>query len=588
MKRILLRFRRWLWAIAIASVLCISAIAGYYTVQHLPGPVVKWMLDTDIRPQAELWQKRILLRLSDGARLFATQDIGKADQTYLELIPEASDIYRFKLINRSGVVFWSTRKSDVGKQIEGEYFLNQVALGEMYIASARKPATEIDGLSLHSLNANSTGKHLVYEVYVPVIENGSFLGAIEFYTDLTEVHDVLYDRVWRGVLIAVILINALIAAAVLFMLRTSLRQLQRVTERNDEERAALEQQMQLAREVKLLGELNEWLQSSRSLSELFEMVAKFMSHMFLECEGSVYVFSNSRDVLVGAAGWNGGECKPHIHPESCWGLRRGRTYSYGTSEVEFICEHAEPHDGRQYFCFPILAHGETVGLMHLKKKQGLAHEAFADIRKLAQMSAEQISMAIANVKMRDQLQDQPIRDPLTGLYNRRHMLDRLRHLLDQAKRRQGQLSLVYLDVDHFKNFNDTHGHDAGDMVLRAFGEVLEAHCDGDDLACRMGGEEFMLIWQDATPDLTKERVSKLQEAVANVSVRYGDKQLPKITFSAGIARAPDDGMEAQDLLRAADNAMYRAKKAGRDQFLFATAKKFSAPNGTANGGIAAE
>jgi diguanylate cyclase (GGDEF)-like protein len=326
----------------------------------------------------------------------------------------------------------------------------------------------------------------------------------------------------------------------------------------------MDEQLRLAREVKLLGELNEWLQSSRSLDELFDMVSKFMTHILPNAEGSVYVYSNSRDVLDGWASWNGGDHKDHIHPDSCWGLRRGRVYEYGSGEVTFVCEHAEPHDGRPYFCFPILAHGETVGLMHLR-----AHSAdcenFAANKKLARMCAEQISMAISNVQMRDQLHDQSVRDPLTGLFNRRHMTDSLRKGISRCQSQGSRLSLIAIDVDHFKKFNDNHGHDAGDMVLRAVGSVLEQACDGDEVACRPGGEEFTLILPDTTPEDALTRAELVRQAVEEVTVRYGEKALPRVTISIGVSHYPSHGTMPQDLMRAADEALYEAKARGRNQ-----------------------
>lgn len=322
--------------------------------------------------------------------------------------------------------------------------------------------------------------------------------------------------------------------------------------------------MQLAREVKLLGELNEWLQSSRSMGELFDMVAQFMAHMLPESEGTVYVYSNSRDVLDGSGSWNGGKLKNHIRPDECWGLRRGRTYTFGDSEVDFVCAHAEPHDDTPYFCFPILAHGETVGLMHLKALQNADMEAFHASRKLAQMCAEQVSLAIANVRMRDQLHDQSVRDPLTGLYNRRHMTDTLRKFIETAKRGTGTPSVISIDVDHFKKFNDNHGHDAGDMVLRAVGSVLQQACDGDDIACRPGGEEFMILLPDLDAEALSKRAETLRENIELISVSYGGKALPRITASIGLAQYPAHGTMPQDLMRAADNALYEAKAKGRN------------------------
>ncbi len=229
-----------------------------------------------------------------------------------------------------------------------------------------------------------------------------------------------------------------------------------------------------------------------------------------------------------------------------------------------MCEHAEPHDGRPYFCFPILAHGETVGLLHLRALEG-KQESFHASKKLAQLCAEQISMAIANVRMRDQLHDQSVRDPLTGLFNRRHMTETLRKSINRSQQTGAPLSLIAVDVDHFKKFNDTHGHDAGDMVLRAVGSALEQGCDRDEIACRIGGEEFMLILPDNTPEDAMTRAEQIRQAVEAVSVRYGEKSLPRITISVGVSHYPAHGTMTQDLMRAADDALYTAKDNGRNQ-----------------------
>ncbi|MDP5217840.1 diguanylate cyclase [Ruegeria sp. 2205SS24-7] len=404
----------------------------------------------------------------------------------------------------------------------------------------------------------------VAETVTPVTSGGAYLGALEFFTDVTELRKTFLERVQPLMFLISGLVVTSIFMVLLVVYRANRMQLRTLSNRNDKERKLMEDQLRLAREVRLLGELNEWLQSSRSLDELFDMVSRFMTHILPGAEGSVYVYSNSRDVLDGCASWNGGSHKAHIHPEGCWGLRRGRTYEFGASEIDFVCEHAEPHDGRPYFCFPILAHGETVGLLHLRSHEGRGEE-FHSSRKLAQLCAEQISMAIANVRMRDQLHDQSVRDPLTGLFNRRHMTESLRKGISRSQQTGAPLSLIAVDVDHFKKFNDTHGHDAGDMVLRAVGAALEQGCDRDEVACRIGGEEFVLILPDNTPDDAMMRAEQLRQAVEAVSVRYGEKALPRITISVGVAHYPAHGTIPQDLLRAADDALCNAKDKGRNQ-----------------------
>ncbi|MBO9450145.1 diguanylate cyclase [Tropicibacter sp. R16_0] len=556
------------WAGAIALLISMIAAAGW-SILTLPTQIVDGMLEADIRKQSEMWKRRVLLHMEDAEATFQTGFMDEHDQEFLELMPEASDVYRFKLFHADGTVFWSTRASDIGSKNTKPYFASTVANGELYYKHEEKPASEIDDLVLHSAQLDTSKPHHVAEVYTPVMRNSSFLGAIEFYTDITEIRDIFIMRVrlLLGALCAIAL-TAMVAVSVV-LYRTNRRQINSLRTRSDNERDLLNEQLRLAREVRLLGELNEWLQSSRSLDELFDMVAKFMTHILPNAEGSVYVYSNSRDVLDGCASWNGGTHKEHIHPDGCWGLRRGRTYEYGATEVDFVCEHAEPHDGRPYFCFPILAHGETVGLMHLRAQHG-SEESFALNKKLAQMCAEQISMAIANVRMRDQLHDQSVRDPLTGLFNRRHMTDRLRKLISRSQATGAPVSLIAVDVDHFKKFNDNHGHDAGDMVLRAVGSVLEQSCDGDEIACRMGGEEFTLILPDSSPTEVMTRAEKLRKSVEDIAVRYGEKTLPRITISLGVAHYPTHGTMPQDLMRAADDALYDAKAKGRNQVCVAT------------------
>lgn len=328
-------------------------------------------------------------------------------------------------------------------------------------------------------------------------------------------------------------------------------------------------QQALNREIKLLSELNEWLQSSSSLDELFNMVSQFLTMLLPGCGGAIYVYSNSRDVLDGACAWNGAKLEAHIRPDACWGLRRGRTYIYGDNLVSFSCDHVEPHDDTAYICLPILAHGETVGLMHLTPAENVSGSDFLKQRKLAQMAAEQVSLAIANTRMRDELHNQSIRDSLTGLYNRRHFIESLRKRIDTSKHTGHPVSLVSIDVDHFKKFNDNHGHDAGDMVLRAVGTALEQACDGEQLPCRLGGEEFMVLLPESSQDDAAGFAEKLRVAVEQITVRYGEKTLPRITISLGVASYPKNGAMPQDLMKSADDALYDSKAAGRNQVTLA-------------------
>ncbi|WP_264212996.1 sensor domain-containing diguanylate cyclase [Leisingera thetidis] len=556
--------------LSLILVLIAAAAVSGWAVLAVPEPIVDRMLEADMRKQAELWQRRVILHMADPEATFEGGRIQPGDARALSLLPAETDVFLFRLLTSDGQIFWSTRPEEIGEYEVNAFFSSIVARGETYYHHQARAAFEVDGFPLHASGYDSSILRDIAEVYVPLMHNGHFDGAIDFHTDITGLRDTFIRRarLSLAVLTSIALLAMTIAVYVVF--RTNRFSMDQMRQRNETERSILDEQLRLAREVQLLGELNEWLQSSRSLDELFEMVAHFMTHILPAAEGSVYVYSNSRDVLDGCASWNGGSHKDHIHPGECWGLRRGRTYEFGTSGIDFVCAHAEPHDGRSYYCFPILAHGETVGLMHLRATTGTTQE-FAASKRLAQTCAEQISMAIANVRMRDQLHDQSVRDPLTGLFNRRHMTETLRKSINASQASGQRLSIVSIDVDHFKKFNDTHGHDAGDMVLRAVGSVLEQACDGDEAACRPGGEEFTLILPGLSQEDVMTRAELLRQGVEDVVVRYGEKALPRITISLGIAHYPAHGTMPQDLLRASDEALYDAKAKGRNQICVAAA-----------------
>ena len=555
---------------SLALVLLFSAMAAgsVWAILAVPAPIVDRMLEADIRQEAELWRRRVVLQMDDAEAAFRDGEISADDARFLSLIPEASDVYRFRLLTPDGMVFWSTRYEEIGEYETRSLFDAVVGKGMVYYQHERRLKKEIDGMALHVEDLHSHETREVAVVYVPLMHNAHFDGAIEFFTDITERRATFIQRARMSLSVLTGIAMIALSFAVFMVFKTNRLRLKQLHDRNQSEREILDEQLRLAREVQLLGELNEWLQSSRSLDELFDMVAQFMTHILPKAEGAIYVYSNSRDVLDGCASWNGGALKDHIHAEECWGLRRGRTYEFGASEIDFVCEHAEPHDGRPYYCFPILAHGETVGLMHLRSTPSSIQE-FKTSRKLAQMCAEQISMAIANVRMRDQLQDQSVRDPLTGLFNRRHMTDSIRKHISVSQGTGMPLSVIAIDVDHFKKFNDNHGHDAGDMVLRAVGSVLEQACDGDLVACRPGGEEFTLILPGLSHEDVITKAELLRQGIEDVVVRYGDKSLPRITISVGVAHYPAHGAMPQDLLRAADDALYEAKAKGRNQVCIA-------------------
>lgn len=330
-------------------------------------------------------------------------------------------------------------------------------------------------------------------------------------------------------------------------------------------------------QMRMLSEFDEWLHCCKSLDELLRVLEIFMQRLLPGSAGQLYVYSNSRDVLDGKCSWNCQGLMDFIEADDCWALRRGRPYSYGTGKVDLTCNHVQtPQSGAdlgEYLCIPILAHGDTVGLMHVRYPPGAnklrvsnpADGQVSATQQFATQCAEHISLAIANVKLRDELQDQSTKDALTGLYNRRYFLESVRSTITQANRKDGKFSVVTLDSDNFKKFNDMHGHDAGDLVLRMVADRMSESCKSGQVPCRLGGEEFAILLPDMQIDEAKRFADRLREQIAEQVVRYSGADLPSVTISAGVAEYPAHGTEPQELLKSADVALYQAKADGRNR-----------------------
>jgi diguanylate cyclase (GGDEF)-like protein len=190
-------------------------------------------------------------------------------------------------------------------------------------------------------------------------------------------------------------------------------------------------------------------------------------------------------------------------------------------------------------------------------------------RQLAYTVVEQAGMALSNLKLREALREQSIRDPLTGLYNRRYMEEALKQQLSRLTRQLHPLGIIMIDIDHFKDFNDTYGHAAGDALLRELGQFLQRHIRGEDIACRYGGEEFTLIMPDALLEVAQQRAEQLRQKASQLRVQDAGQSHATITLSVGVAIYPQHGRTIETVLRAADDALYRAKQEGRDRVIVA-------------------
>ncbi|NER33561.1 MAG: PAS domain S-box protein [Oscillatoria sp. SIO1A7] len=222
---------------------------------------------------------------------------------------------------------------------------------------------------------------------------------------------------------------------------------------------------------------------------------------------------------------------------------------------------------QESLCVPMMAQGETLGLLYLCTEE--AGQLSESKQRLAIAVAEHIALALANLKLRETLRNQSIRDPLTGLFNRRYLEESLQRELHRAKRNHQSVGIIMIDIDYFKRFNDTFGHKAGDVVLRELGALLQKSIRASDIACRYGGEELTLILPESNLADTQKRASQIRAAVKELQVQYRGELLGAISISLGVACFPEHGLTGEAAIQAADAALYRAKSEGRDRVVVA-------------------
>ncbi len=316
------------------------------------------------------------------------------------------------------------------------------------------------------------------------------------------------------------------------------------------------------RESESLRRLTDLLQACGSVAESLGVGVEMLQRLLPGRAGAVYLARGGQATRSAAFGPTAGLLTASFDLGDCWAARRSGSHQ-SSALMPVRCGHAR--EGMEdATCVPLLANGVAVGLLHLEPGEGQGPLGPGELR-LAESVAEQLALAVANLSLRDMLREQAIRDPLTGLYNRRYLEESLGRELERARRRGGQFSVLVVDVDHFKRLNDTFGHDAGDLVLREVGVHLRGSFRGEDVCARLGGEEFAVVLSESALPGAIDRAERLREALSRLTFDHEGRQVGPVTVSVGVAHWPSQGATPADVLRAADAAMYRAKASGRNR-----------------------
>lgn len=335
---------------------------------------------------------------------------------------------------------------------------------------------------------------------------------------------------------------------------------------------------QCNRETNIINSMAEQLQSCLSCPEAYTIIAQYVQDLFPARSGALFLKDASQNLVEAVLTWGEPLQGELVFPsQECWALRRERLNWHGGNRVELSCGHVAAMQSGGYFCLPLQSQDGMQGLLHLQEPSDAFGDRAEPLKRLAITAADHISISLSNIKLRESLRYQVIHDPLTDLFNRRYLEETLVREILRVRRKGAPLAVIMLDLDHFKRFNDTFGHEAGDNLLRTTGKFLKSNLRQEDMACRYGGEEMVMVLPETPMEVAMKRAEEIREGVAALQIFQRGQSLQGTTVSLGVAMFPEHGVTGEDLLKAADDAMYQAKAAGRNRVMLAESMRSQAP-----------
>jgi len=322
-----------------------------------------------------------------------------------------------------------------------------------------------------------------------------------------------------------------------------------------------------------LSEMANFLQACDTVEEATAVAGVYLQQLFPDVSGGLFLMKASRNILERAVVWGPQvEMPDHHAPEECWALRRSKPHVVREAERALACEHMRSIESIWHVCMPLIAHGEVVGTLslHAVEKAGAAtdfggEKCGEEWLQFYDNAGKNLALAFSNLRLREKLRYQALRDPLTGLFNRRYLLDTFEHELERAIESGLPMSIAMFDIDHFKSFNDTFGHVAGDAVLTQLGMQVREWASKGDVAVRFGGEEFTIIMPDTSPEQAYERLENLRQSIEVFPFEQNRQYLGQVTISLGLATYPVHGKGREALIQLADQALYASKHEGRNR-----------------------
>jgi diguanylate cyclase (GGDEF)-like protein len=320
----------------------------------------------------------------------------------------------------------------------------------------------------------------------------------------------------------------------------------------------------LSHDLELLGSFGNLLIACTDLAEMLQVSEQMLSRLLPDCAGSIYPLLEGEGLAEATHLWGQHAAEPRAQAsaEECQCMHDQRVHLGRGDLGETVCAHVLAREGEfTSACIPLSTPGHKLGWLYLSSA-GLGPPPKL---KVAVAAADHLALALGNLKLRESLRELSVRDPLTGLFNRRYLSESLGRELTRCARRELPMAVLAFDLDHFKAFNDNYGHAAGDAILRSFARVLQSLSRNEDIACRQGGEEFVLILPEMDRLVALRRAAEVMRQLAAMEVQHEGRVLPRLTTSIGVAVFPEHGDKPAELLAAADVALYEAKARGRNR-----------------------
>lgn len=334
--------------------------------------------------------------------------------------------------------------------------------------------------------------------------------------------------------------------------------------KNIELNMVVEQFSKQKKELTILSQMSDYMQASNTLGEITSALINTMVSLWSRTSGVIYILNQESNIYIRAGEWGHCNAVDKLEPNECWSYRLGRTFPDISSHDTITCQKAGCSLENTHFCYPVITGGQTVAILHT---QGIHLEADSHHNDIMSIICERLGLAIYNLQLKDYLEYKSTRDALTGLPNRQYMEQSLKTEIKRANREGKPLTIAFIDIDYFKNINDNFGHDTGDKILQHFSKTIQHCLRGGDIACRYGGEEFLVIYPNTAADDAKQVLERVAGQLHG-TLDTMEHSL-ELSFSAGIAEFERHGSTYEELIKQADKAVYKAKENGRNRIEFA-------------------